>query len=131
MEAALIGIVLADAAIAALVSTRVNWVERPQGEPLPAIVLGRIGGSRDYHTQGASGLVESRIQGDCYATTYAGAKSVARALIALLSGYRGTTGDIEFKGAFVDGERDFREADPNGSEKLHRVSVDFIIHHSE
>lgn len=131
MEEALTAIVLEDPGVVSAVGQRVHWGVRPQGSALPAIVFNRITGIRDYHMQGASGFVESRIQGDCYGATYTAAKEAARALIALLSGYRGIQDDIEFKGAFIDSERDLTEIDGAAPENHHRVSVDFFIKHSE
>lgn len=122
MEEALIAFILADAGVTAAVGNRVYWVQRPQASEVPAIVLTRIGGLRDYHTQGPSGLISSRVQADVFAKTYGAAKAASRALIACLSGHKGG----RFQGAFVDGERDFYE----GDQALHRVSIDFLISHT-
>jgi len=122
MEEALIAFILADTGVQAAVGNRVYWVQRPQASEVPAIVLTRISGDRDYHTQGPSGLVSSRVQADVYGKTYAAAKTAGRALIARLSGHKGGM----FQGAFVDGERDFYE----GDQALHRVSIDFLLSHT-
>lgn len=113
--------------LAPVAGGRRHWVRAPQKTPPPYIVLNRIGGRRDYHMQGASGLVASRVQIDCYATTYLDAKTLARAVAAILSGYR--AGAIQ--GAFLDSERDLPASDSGEVNHLFRVSLDFMIHHQE
>lgn len=127
MEAALLARLLATAGLTALVSTRINWSRRPQGEALPAVVLHRIDGGRDYHTQGASGLVESRVQVDCWGVTYGSAKAVARQVEAAVSGARFTSGAIRFDAILIDDERDstFDDTTP-----IFRTSLDLMVHHA-
>lgn len=103
------------------------WVRAPQGTARPFVVLNRVSGVRDYHLQGASGYVASRVQLDSYADSYAEAKAVAHSAIAAMSGRR--TGSIQ--GIFIDSERDLPAADAGEVNQLFRTSVDFIIHHSE
>lgn len=103
------------------------WVRAPQGGKPPYVVLQRITGVRDYHGQGASGLVKSRVQIDCYAKTYFGVKDLARSVVTILSGYRG--GIIQ--GIFIDSERDLPAADAGDVTQLFRKSLDIIIHHKE
>lgn len=127
MEPALIARLLATAGLTALVSTRINWARRPQGEALPAVVLHRIDGGVDYHTEGPSGLVESRVQVDCWAASYGSAKAVARQVEAAVSGARFTSGAIRFDGIFIIDERDttFDETTP-----IFRTSLDLAVHHA-
>lgn len=127
MEAALITKLLASAGITALVGQRINWSRRPQGETLPAVVLHRIDGGRDYHTQGASGLVESRVQVDCWGSSYGSAKAVARQVEAAVSGARFTQGAIRFDAILILDERDstFDETTP-----IFRTSIDLAVHHA-
>lgn len=124
----MIGLLLSSAALAAIVSKRIYWVRAEQGATPPRIVLHRISGNRDMHMGGPSGLVESRVQFDCYGTSYLSAKGVARAVEALLSGYSGTAGGTTFDGCFLVAERDQFE-DTETADKLSRVSLDFIIWH--
>lgn len=103
------------------------WVRAPQGTARPFVVLNRVSGVHDYHLQGASGYVASRVQVDSYADSYTEAKGVARSAIDALSGHRGGT----IQGIFIDSERDLPAADSGEVNQLFRTSVDFIIHHSE
>lgn len=128
MEEALIAELLATAGVTALISARASWGRRPQGETGTALCLHRIGGLRDYHLQGPSGLVESRVQADCWAETYAGAKALARAIEAAVSGRRFSRGAIRFDAILIEGERD-DDFDEN-SVTLFRTALDLIVHHA-
>lgn len=131
MEEALIGFMLSDAPLKALVGDRIDWQKRPQGDALPSISMQRVSGVRDYAMQGPTGLVQSRVQVDCWGETYASALAVARAARDLLSGIRRHIGATELQGAFIDGERHDFEKEGNAAEGFHRISMDFQIWHSE
>lgn len=131
MEAALIAELLATTGITTLTGTRINWSRRPQGEAIPvgkgSLVLHRIDGSPDYHLTGPSGLVESRVQADCWGLSYAAAKALARAVEAKLSAARFTRGAIRFDAILILDERDstFDETTP-----IFRTSIDLAVHHA-
>lgn len=124
MEAALLAKLLASAGVTALVSTRINWSRRPQGEALPAIVLHRIDGQPDYHHAGRSGLVQSRVQVDIWAASYGSAKAIARAVETAITAQTFTQGATRFDVILIADERDstFDETTP-----LFRTSLDLIV----
>lgn len=124
MEPALIAKLLATAGVTALVSTRINWGRRPQGSPLPCIVLTRIDGAPDVHHGGRSGLVSSRVQVDCWGESYGAAKGVARAVETAVTAQTFTQGAIRFDVILIADERDstFDEVTP-----LFRTSLDLMI----
>ena len=130
MEEALSAYLLADAGLTALVENRVNWNARPQAQASPSVVLTRVGGTRDYTMSGASGLVESRIQIDCWGKSFGSSIGVSRAVTAALSGLQTTIGGIRLHGSFLESERQSYEQG-SGGEDFHRVSLDFIIWHKE
>ena len=130
MEEALSAYLLADAGLTVLVGNRVNWNARPQAQASPSVVLTRVGGTRDYTMAGASGLVESRIQVDCWGETFGSSIGVSRAVTAALSGLQTTIGGIRLHGSFIESERQSYEQG-SGGEDFHRVSLDFIIWHKE
>lgn len=111
-------------AATALPASRVNFGAHPQGESLPGVVLQVISAIDGLHMQGPDRFPESRVQVDCYAPTYAGAKQVSRAVMAELHGYRG--------GGFAlvqhAGTRESREGGSNEADRPYRVSLDFITH---
>lgn len=127
MEAALIAKLLAATGVTALVSTRINWSRRPQGAALPAIVLHRVSGLPDVHHAGASGLVVSRIQVDCWAASYGSAKAVARAVESAITAQTFTQGSIRFDVILIDSERD---DSTDETTPLFRTSLDLMVHHA-
>jgi hypothetical protein len=128
MEAALIAKLLATSGVTALVSTRINWSRRPQGEALPSIVLTRISGQPDVHHGGASGLVESRVQADCWGSTYKTAKDVARAVQTAITAQGFTQGTIRFDVILLDSERD--DTFDESGVAYFRTSLDLMIRHA-
>ena len=128
MEEALVAKLLALTGITMLVGQRITWGRRAQGGTLPAIVLHRIDGNRDYHLGGASGLVASRVQVDCWAATFADAKRAARAVEASVSGTHFVQDPIRFDAILVVDERDDSD-DLNGT-PLFRTSLDLAVHHA-
>jgi hypothetical protein len=129
MEDALTDLLLAYTPLTALVGQDVTPSVRLQATGLPAVVITRVSGARDYHMGGASGLTQSRMQIDCYGSTWPQAKSVARAVIARLSGFNGRTTASVIRSAMLDSERHFFEGeDP---ETVHRISLDFNVWASE
>jgi Protein of unknown function (DUF3168) len=113
--------------LASVASGKRYWLRTPQGTKPPYVVMQRISGPRDYHAQGASGLVKSRVQIDCYAATYEDVKATARAVVKALSGRR--VGIIQ--AIFIDGERDLPAADAGEVTNLFRTSLDIMVHHKE
>lgn len=127
MQEALTALLLADTAIAGLTGSgdRLYWNVGEQGKPDPMAVLYLISGVPDYHMQGPSGLVESRVQVDCRAGTVAEALALARAVEARLSGYRGTRDGIKFMGIFKQSERARFDAEPKPGTHMH--SADYQL----
>ena len=116
---------LATSGVTALVGQRVYCGSRPQGAVLPDVIINRISGAPIYTDDGESGLAEARLEIECWGTTYASAKNVARAVIASLSAFFGTVGDTTFQYILLDAERDLREGGANSSEYLFRTQLDF------
>ncbi len=131
MEEALRTILLGAAGVSALVGTRVDWGLRPQHvAALPAVVLHKISSPRDYNMDGASGLVDSRIQATCYGETYADAKLTARAVMAAVNGLATTQSGVVFQRIDIDNERDGNGEQQNGHH-LFWTSIDLQIWHDE
>jgi hypothetical protein len=128
MEEAFRALLMADPEVSGQAS-QINFGAHPQGRPLPAIVLNTISDIRAVTLTGPHSLRNARVQADCYATTYAAAKLLSRAVVDLCHGYRG--GD--FQGVFLASASDSRE-DRNSetaAEQPFRVSLDFTIHYNQ
>ena len=110
------------ALVATAAGVPAHWGERPQGGGYPAVVLNTIGGAEGLTMKGPDGLLQSRVQVDAYALSYAEAKAAARAIISALHGYRGGG----FRLVEHVATRDSREGGTNEAERPYRVSLDFM-----
>lgn len=116
------------ALLATVAGGRRYWGRKPQDESSSHyVILRRISGQRDYHMQGSSRYVQSRVQIDVYGETYTTVRNTVKEIVAILSGYRG--GIIQ--GIFLDSQRDLPATDAGEVTYLFRTSVDAIIHHTE
>lgn len=125
MEIALPNLLLASAPLKALVGNKVFWDELPQGLEYPAIILFDVTSRTTYTYQGASGLMQSRVQFDCRGMTRAQARAVLAAMDARLSGFHGQFEGFRFDGCFRQGERS--RADRDGASRWFTASVDYLI----
>src|SRR5690625_3309816 len=137
MEEAVIARLLADVAVAAIAGDRVYPGRVPQGEDRPAVVFQVINSMPHYADEGEIRFVESRVQLDCWASTYGDSMQLARAVKASLSPVGRTPGSavltapgIEFQFIELNGERDLPESGSNNAEYFFRVSLDFTFWHS-
>lgn len=101
----------------------VAWSTLGRGTSTPRAAMFRTSGVRDMHTQGLGPMV-SRVQIDCYGTTYSEAIGASRDIRGTLEGYAG--GPI--MGAFLEAVRDQSTDD---AQLLHRVSLTFSITHRD
>lgn len=132
MEEALLSLLQADEMLVGLTADRITWGRRSQFTAiLPAIVLTRVSGRRDYTMNGASGLVESRVQVDCFGKSYSEAKATARAVLDVLSGYSDFYSGGFFQGIFLDSERDRSDKESGADRYLFVSSMDFLVWHQE
>jgi hypothetical protein len=113
--------------MASIAGGRRYWVRAPQKAVRPYVILNLIDKPRLYTMRGQDALTQSRVQADVYSDTYEGAKAVARSIVNLLSGYR--VG--QFRGVFVDSERDLPAESAGAVNQLFRVSIDLMIHYGE
>jgi hypothetical protein len=122
MEETLLAAAKADAAVIALAANRGTWSVRPQGGVLPDYVMHAVSGIEHQHMDGPANLKDARVQIDCLAQSYAEAKALARAMIALFNG-QALTG---IQGIFVEDQRD--DSGPDADETMiFRTSVDLRV----
>lgn len=103
----------------AALSFPIAWGALGEGTSTPRAVMARVSGLRNEHLQG-SGLMQARVQVDCYGRTYAEAITASRAVRTELERYQG--GPVQ--GAFLDSIRDNRDDDAG---LLHNVSLTFLV----
>lgn len=120
-DSALRARLLLDSAVGWIVGERVHWVLRPQGGPLPAIVLQTISDPRPQHLKGFQQLRETRVQVNCDATSHAATKQLAEVAICALVP-EGEVFGVRFDRAFVEQFDDEAEETPTGF--IHRSRFD-------
>jgi len=84
-----------------------------------------VSGTPDVHHAGASGLVVSRVQVDCWGASYGSAKAVARAVEAAITAQTFTQGATRFDVILIDSERD---DSTDETTPLFRTSLDLMVH---
>lgn len=104
--------------------TRVYWVDRPQSAALPAVTLQTISDPRPQHLKGFDELRPTRVQIDCWADSYAAAKTLMEAVLAAVVP-QNTSNGIRFDRAHID------NADEGGERTetkfIHRQRADLIV----
>lgn len=127
MEAALRARLIANAGVSALVGNRIDWGARPQGSILPAIVLTLVSDERTQHMAGFDSYRATRVQIDCYATTYATAVAMREAVLAAAIP-AGSASGVTFRRAFVNTSAGRTEN--NETAILHRQMLDLTFWHN-
>jgi len=74
-----------------LVSTRIYKSHIPQRDSWPAIVLHEIALVPGYYQAAADGIIEARVQVDCWATTHSSAESIREAVYDVTAGKPAST----------------------------------------
>lgn len=118
---------LADGPVAALVGTRIYPVKLPQGIVAASLVYNEISGVGDHNMEGASGLVQVRMQVGAWAQSADGAHGLYLAVKEAIDGYRGMMGDVAVQGVFIDSWRDIDDTVANMRGKV----ADYFIWYAE
>jgi len=122
MEEALLTHLATNGGVRALVGDRLEWAVRGVA---PCITLHLISHPPDTTLAGQSGLVQARVQIDCWADTFLQAKAIGLAVIAALPPRQHTAGGVRFLACTVNdiGRGRFGET-PN---HLHRTRIDVRV----
>ncbi len=120
LESKITTVLKGSTAVSALVGGRVFPLVLDQGCQFPAVSFLRVSGGKQFGLSGYSGLEGSRIQVDCWATTYKQAKALAAAVSTAM---RAAT---TFRVSAVNDRDLFEDA-----QNLYRVSIDFTCWHRE
>lgn len=123
---------MADAAVTALIGSRMHPLLLPQNSTYPAASYQLISDSdEDTRTHsdrvGDSRLTRPRIQVDSWAKTYLEAKDLARKIKDAVAGFIGTMGTLEVRGVWLDRMSDDYEDDS----ETYRVSQDYVLWYTE
>ena len=127
IEEGLVAYVLAQSAITTLIGTRIMPAPLRQESSLPAISYQLISVRDDVLHDGPQGLPDARIQLDCWADTYAGAKTLAAAIKTAVHAYRGLMGTVNVQRAKVENIVDGFEVNTGRQ----RVIMDVLLMYQE
>lgn len=126
IEDAIRAVLLADADVAALVSSRVWPVRLPQAGTLPAVVYQRISTTAEPPALEAPvGPTRSRVQVSCWAATFGQARQLGEAVLGALNGWSGTAGGERVELVRLANWLDDYEAET--PEPRFRVIADFYV----
>lgn len=111
-----------------LVSTRIYPSTFPEGVIFPAVRYTIVSQFRQQLVGGASGMVESSVQFDVYASTHISANQIAEALREVLQGFSGSMGSEYVWSVQMSTGREMYEAAADASDEgLYRVIMDFAV----
>ena len=122
MEEDLRGHLAADTTLAGLVGPHIQWAAR---DAAPSVALHLIDAPPDWTLKGPSGLVQARVQMDCWAETFLVAKAIGDAARAALPATGAVIGATKFLSCVViDTDRGRFGESPN---LLHRTRIDVRV----
>jgi hypothetical protein len=130
LEEAIFDYLTTDAGVMAVAGDSVYVSHLPEGTTLPAASFFRVSTDRRYDHDPfpeTVAWVRSRIQVNCWYTTYDGARELGNAIMRALSGYTGFMGDMLISSVFAVNEFENYEPDT----KLYRRSMDFMVAYEE
>lgn len=110
-----------------LVGTRVYWVMVPPGATRPYIRLQVVSDDRSSNLGGYDGSRVTRVQADCFGSTYGSTRQLAEMIISVLS-VPGVFAGVVFGVTKAEGPRDLGEDTSAGF--IHRASVDLLVEHA-
>lgn len=118
MEEALRAFLAANGGLTALVADRIEWDVRG---PVPSVALHLIDAPPDNTLKGPSGLVQARVQIDCWADGFLKAKQIGAAVIAALPPRRHVAGGVRFLSCIV------LDLDRGRFGEIHRTRIDVRV----
>lgn len=117
---------LDDPAVGAIVGREVRWSMVPPGIEPPYIRLQVISDARPLLLEDYEEARTTRVQCDCFASTYAGARGLADTVIAAVEAPT-TIAGIAFGRTAAEGPRDLGEDTSAGF--IYRASMDLLVDH--
>lgn len=122
MEEDLRGYLASNAPLTAIVADRIEWAVRGNA---PSLAIHLIDAPEDWTLKGSSGLVQARVQLDCWADTFLAAKAIGKAVRAALPATGLVVGSTKFLSCVVlDTDRGRFGDSPN---ILHRTRIDVRV----
>lgn len=121
---------LTKSAVTDICGQRIYAQSLPQGATIPAVTMTTISESYDHDLVGLAGIVQTRIQFECLATTELVALQLADAIIWCgIDTLKGLSSGINFRSVMVEnGRRCYEDPDTTaGDEQRRVVNFDLLI----
>lgn len=125
LEASLHAFLSGDAGVSGFVSGRVYPGVIVQGSEQPCLVYNKQGRDRQQLFCGTDGLMMTRVDIDCYASSYRQSVNLANAVTAALLDFSGTMFGTRVPRVFLESEFDLSDIEPG----LYRQSQTWAIWH--
>ena len=130
LEKAVRSILIADATVTSLVSSRVYPQRRPQGTAVPAIVYQNVFQATNEALATQGGIKRTRLSVEVFDSTYGDTKTLRNAVESALINYTGTTQGETINSLRLESAVDIDESkDPAGDFGYFRTILDFVIWH--
>lgn len=121
---------LADATIAALVGTRVDWDHRQQASGLPAITMSLVTDRREQHMGGLQVTRGTWVQFDCWAEKASHAAQLREAIVSLIVTRAVENGVTFFPATNIDTAPRASQVEQVDTGIVHRGMVQATIWHT-
>lgn len=126
-------LLVADSALAALVSTRIYWGVVPQGADLPYVRLSIISDPRPEHLKGYLASRRTRVRASCFASSFGAAKQVGARIVkasqGTISNTDGAIGRIKAEGPRTASDM-LDEGGDTPAGYIHHQIVDLMMEHT-
>lgn len=125
---------LSKSAITDVIGQRIYVDVRKQKAQLPAVAITRVSETHNHLLSRRSGLVQTRLQVECFSALRATTQSLAETIYKCgIDAVKGVTNSINIRGVQLeDGRRDFIIEDPNGGDDHTYVSqFDLMVSYLE
>ena len=125
IEKAINSILVNNAGVSAITGGRCYPVTLPQDPTFPLNLYIHISGSAENQLRGSAGQAHRRYQIESWASTYASAKSLSKAVFDALNNYSGTVGTVVVSSILIVNENEVYES----VIKTYRVMQDYMVWH--
>lgn len=113
-------------------TSRIYDNRAPQSPTMPYVVITEISATRFPTTKFAGGIVQKRVQVDCYASNTTAMRTLAEYVREALDGFSGTMGTTVVRSCHLDGETEQYEPPTDGSSggKCRKIQ-EYVVFHTE
>lgn len=133
MEQGLVQRLISSNAITSLIGTspaRVQWLRRPQSSALPSITLQVISRVPVYSDEGSAGLIQARVQIDCWGDDFIDVVNLAAAVTLQLATVTWGSAQFNFVNVVPENTIDFSDTE-QGETPIYRRMLEYTLWYYE